>query len=619
MNPDDPRVYQGGMFPVVTVEADRPNRLLFGRVRDAIKRWQEQNLYNQEYSGASDYIGAGLGMIGSEAARALANVASLGEYAVREIIPSGITGRPARRYSAYESNPASYAIAEAAMDFAPVPMVDDAIRAARRTATRRAARNVSDQIVRGSADVSAAREQAAGAFGEFRPSLRDSDRDVFSMAGTMDYDQRQGFLRDIMMESGENWRQYYRENPQRKDQIIELYKGIGATESDAKYLANSQIIKQQYPMPNLMIHDYPMYSSKQLHENTFLPRLEAYLSDLVDSERMTADHAENIMAFRMGQDYGARSPGVLGAYNRSSDYGWSYPLRDTITHEAAHALQGDIGRDMVDLGVGRTQLPEYERDIYSAMSRAERVAQDQIDASGNNNPNLFSSVAYDQAVKEMIENGRTRFRMSLPWDWTSKRNLVYNWMRANKNKARKRMGVSEYMYERFLDDAKKMHGASDYLKDPAEIQARVSGEFAEKVLADKAYNYFLEDIDPYNLPEYSELSESQRNYMFKNFFGDTTEDAIVPIAYDLPEGKIDMQDVTISRRPLGDEILSGFYDMKLFSQQDNNASIPSGFSYRDVFSDEALWEMFRNVTRSVPAVAAGTTAAGYGVSLGSDQ
>jgi hypothetical protein len=107
--------------------------------------------------------------------------------------------------------------------------------------------------------------------------------------------------------------------------------------------------------------------------------------------------------------------------------------------------------------------------------------------------------------------------------------------------------------------------------------------------------------------------------MFKNFFGDTTEDAIVPIAYDLPEGKIDMQDVTISRRPLGDEILSGFYDMKLFSQQDNNASIPSGFSYRDVFSDEALWEMFRNVTRSVPAVAAGTTAAGYGVSLGSDQ
>jgi len=32
-----------------------------------------------------------------------------------------------------------------------------------------------------------------------------------------------------------------------------------------------------------------------------------------------------------------------------------------------------------------------------------------------------------------------------------------------------------------------------------------------------------------------------------------------------------------------------------------------------------LWEMFRNVTRSVPAVAAGTTAAGYGVSLGSDQ
>lgn len=151
MNEDDPIVYTGTL-PEVVVEADRPNRLMFGRMRDAIKAWQERNLYNQEYSGASDYIGAGLGLLGSELARAAANVASLGEYAVREIIPSGITGRPARRYSAYESNPASYALAEAALDVAPIPVVDDvarAIGAARRTATRRAAGNVSDQIVRG--------------------------------------------------------------------------------------------------------------------------------------------------------------------------------------------------------------------------------------------------------------------------------------------------------------------------------------------------------------------------------------------------------------------------------------------------------------------------------------
>jgi len=616
MNPDDPRVYQGGMFPEVTVEADRPNRLLFGRVRDAIKRWQERNLYNQEYSGASDYIGAGLGMIGSEAARALANVASLGEYAVREIIPSGITGRPARRYSAYESNPASYAIAEAGMDFLPVPVIDDAIKAARRTATRRAARNVSDQIVRGSADVSAARQQAAGAFGESRPSLRGSDRDVFSMAGTMDYAQRQGFMEDIMRESGANWQQYYRENPQRKDQIVELYRGVGATEDQAEYLANAQRAGQIYPNPNLMIHDYPMYSSKQLYENTFLPRLETYVSDLVDSDRMTADHAAKIMSQQRSAklDNGYN---VLGQYNLPYDIGWAYPLRDTITHEAAHALQGDIGRDMIDLGVGRRRKVQAGRDLRSSMSRPERIAQDAIDAEYEGD--LFSSSAYDQVVREMIENGQTRFRRSVPWDTDRRKNLIYNYFNANKAKIRKKMGISDFMYGLMLDDAKKLHGAGGYFRNPAEIQARVSGEFAEKVLADKANNRFLKDIDPYNLPEYSELSKRQRDYMFKNFFDPNPQEAIIARAYDLPEGKIDMQEMTVSRSPIGDEILSGFYNMKLFDEQGKNSTIPSYFNYRDIFSDEALWEMFRNVTRSVPAVAAGTTAAGYGVSLGNDQ
>jgi len=609
MNPDDPRVYQGGMFPVVTVEADRPNRLLFGRVRDAIKRWQEQNLYNQEYSGASDYIGAGLGMIGSEAARALANVASLGEYAVREIIPSGITGRPARRYSAYESNPASHAIAEAGMDFLPVPVIDDAIKAARRTATRRAARNVSDQIVRGSADVSAARQQAAGA-------LRDSDTDVFSMVGTMDYDQRQGFLRDIMSESGENWRQYYRENPQRKDQIIELYKGIGATESDARYLANSQMANQIYPNPNLMIHDYPMYASEQLYEGTFLPRLETYLSDLVDSERMTADHADMIMSTQRSADINDNYY-VLGQYNLPHDIGWAYPVRNTITHEAAHALQGNLGRDMIDLGVGRRRKVQAGRDLRSSMTRPERIAQDAVDAEYERD--LFSSSAYNQVVQEMVENGRTKFRRSVPWDTDRRRNLIYNYFKANKAEVMEKMGISDSMYEFMLNDAKKLHGAGRYHTMPLEIQARVSGEFAEKVLADKANNSFLKDIDPYSLPEYSELSESQRNYMFKNFFDPNQQQAIIPIAHDTPDGLINMRETTVTRSPLGDEILSGFYNMKLFDEQGKNSSIPPFLNYRDVFSDEALWEMFRNVTRSVPAVAAGTTAAGYGVSLGSDQ
>ena len=606
MNPDDPRVYQ---FPEIVVEADRPNRLLFGRVRDAIKRWQEQNLYNQEYSGASDYIGAGLGMIGSEAARALANVASLGEYAVREIIPSGITGRPARRYSAYESNPASYAIAEAGMDFLPVPVVDDAIRAARRTATRRAARNVSDQIVRGSADVSAARQQASGA-------LRDSDTDVFAMVGTMDYDQRQGFLRDIMRESGENWQQYYRENPQRKDQIIELYKGIGATEDQAEYLVNAQRVGQEYPNPNLMIHDYPMYSSEQLYEGTFLPRLETYLSDLVDSGRMTADHADMIMSTQRSADINDNYY-VLGQYNLPHDIGWAYPVRNTITHEAAHALQGNLGRDMIDLGVGRRRYVQAGRDLRSSMDRPERIAQDAVDAEYERD--LFSSSAYNQVVREMVENGRTKFRRSVPWDTDRRRNLIYNYFKANKAEVMEKMGITDFMYGLMLNDAKKLHGAGHYHTMPLEIQARVSGEFAEKVLADKANNSFLKDIDPYNLPEYSELSESQRDYMFKNFFDPNQQQAIIPIAHDTPDGLINMRETTVTRSPLGDEILSGFYNMKLFDEQGKNSTIPPFLNYRDVFSDEALWEMFRNVTRSVPAVAAGTTAAGYGVSLGSDQ
>jgi len=609
MNPDDPRVYRGGWLPEVVVEADRPYDLVFGQLHDGIVDWQERHLYNHDWSGPTDFIGGGLGLVGSEVARAATNLLSLGEYVVREIIPSGITGRPARRYSAYESNPASHAIAEAGMDFLPVPVIDDAIKAARRTATRRAARNVSDQIVRGSADVSAARQQAAGA-------LRDSDTDVFSMVGTMDYDQRQGFLRDIMSESGENWRQYYRENPQRKDQIIELYKGIGATESDARYLANSQMANQIYPNPNLMIHDYPMYASEQLYEGTFLPRLETYLSDLVDSERMTADHADMIMSTQRSADINDNYY-VLGQYNLPHDIGWAYPVRNTITHEAAHALQGNLGRDMIDLGVGRRRKVQAGRDLRSSMTRPERIAQDAVDAEYERD--LFSSSAYNQVVQEMVENGRTKFRRSVPWDTDRRRNLIYNYFKANKAEVMEKMGISDSMYEFMLNDAKKLHGAGRYHTMPLEIQARVSGEFAEKVLADKANNSFLKDIDPYNLPEYSELSESQRNYMFKNFFDPNQQQAIIPIAHDTPDGLINMRETTVTRSPLGDEILSGFYNMKLFDEQGKNSSIPPFLNYRDVFSDEALWEMFRNVTRSVPAVAAGTTAAGYGVSLGSDQ
>lgn len=616
MNPDDPRVYQGGMLPGIVVEADRPNRLVSGRFRDAIKRWQERNLYNHDYSGPTDLIGGGLALLGSEAARALANVASLVEYGARELVPSAITGRPARRYSAYESNPASYALTEAAMDFAPVPVLDDAIKAVRRTATRRAARNVSDQIVRGSADVSAARQQATGALGESRPSLRDSDRDIFSMVGTMNNSQRQGFLRGVMRESGANWARYYGENPQRIDQIAELYRGIGATEGQAEYLANAQRAGQIFPDPNLMIHDYPMYSSRQLYENTFLPRLETYLSDLVDSEKLTADHADRIMSAQRSADINDNYF-VFGQYDLPNDIGWAYPLRGAITHEAAHALQGDIGRDMIDLGVGRRRKVQAGRDLRSSMGRSERIAQDAVDAEYEGD--LFSGSAYDQVVREMVENGRTKFRRSVPWDTDRRRNLIYNYFKANKAGVMEKMGISDSMYEFMLNDAKKLHGAENYHASPLEIQARVSGEFAEKVLADKANNSFLEGIDPYNLPEYSELSERQRDYMFKNFFDPNQQEVIMPIAHDLPEGEVEIQGVTGTRSPLADEILSGFYNMKLFDEQGKNSTIPSFLNYRDVFSDEALWEMFRNVTRSVPAVAAGTTAAGYGVSLGSDQ
>jgi hypothetical protein len=613
MNPDDPRVYQGGMFPVVTVEADRPNRLLFGRVRDAIKRWQEQNLYNQEYSGASDYIGAGLGMIGSEAARALANVASLGEYAVREIIPSGITGRPARRYSAYESDPASYAIAEAAMDFAPMPVIDDAIRAARRTATRRAARNVSDQIVRGSADVSAAREQAARV-SDFQAS--GGTEDIFSMVGTMSDDERRGFLRDIMYESGTNWRQYYNENPQRRDQLINLYTEAGATEADARSIADLQMLKQQHPTPNLMVHDYPMSHSSHLFRKVYLPRLEQNLDEAVSLNRMTRSHANGILLNEFLKTSSGYGPGVSGAYNPATDYGWAYPSRDTITHEAAHALQGDIGREMIDRGVGFMRKTKDERDLRSRMNRAERIEQDAEDFRSGSA--LYGATAYEQVARTMIDDAQERFRGSFPWDTNKEENLIYNYIEGNKKEFRSRMGISDYMYENMLADAGRMNRASDYLKHPLEIQARVSGEFAERVLADKANNRFLKNIDPYNLPEYSELSKRQRDYMFENFFSNQGKNSILPVAYDKGES-IDITEVPVNRQSLADEILSGFYDMTLPRDQGINSSIPSYLEYKDILPKKVLWEMFRNVTRSVPAVAAGTTAAGYGVSLGSDQ
>ena len=609
MNPDDPRVYQ---FPEIVVEADRPNRLVSGRFRDAIKGWQERNLYNHDYSGPTDLIGGGLALLGSEAARALANVASLVEYGARELVPSAITGRPARRYSAYESNPASYAIAEAAMDFAPVPVVDDAIRAIRRTATRRAARNVSDQIVRGSADVGAARQQAARVSG-FQSS--GGGEDISSMVGTMSDDERRGFLRDVMYESGTNWRQYYNENPQRRDQIINLYTGAGATEADARSLADLQMIKQQHPTPNLMVHDYPMSDSYHLFRKVYLPRLEQHLDEAVSLNRMTRSHANGILLNEFLKSNSGYGPGVFGAYKPASDYGWAYPSRDTITHEAAHALQGDIGREMVDRGVGFLAMTKDQRDLRSRMNRAQRIEQDADDARSGG---LYGEMAYEIAARTMMDDAQEKFRGSFPWDTNKEENLIYNYIESNKKEFRSRMGISDYMYEKMLADAGFMDRASDYLKHPLEIQARVSGEFAERVLADKANNRFLKNIDPYNLPEYSELSKRQRDYMFENFFSNQGKSYRAPVAYDKGES-IDITEVPVIYEPLADQILSGFYDLTLPGDQRFLSSIPRSLNYKDILPKKVLWEMFRNVTRSVPAVAAGTTAAGYGVSLGNDQ
>lgn len=619
MNEDDPIVYTGTL-PEVVVEADRPNRLMFGRMRDAIKAWQERNLYNQEYSGASDYIGAGLGLLGSELARAAANVASLGEYAVREIIPSGITGRPARRYSAYESNPASYALAEAALDVAPIPVVDDvarAIGAARRTATRRAAGNVSDQIVRGATG-------DAKSYRYIDPRDEGWSAGPKSIIGQMDRADRELFLKEVMDESAENWRRYYQEFPDREQRIADLYESVRVRPETSRMLSQYQRLKQQYPSPNLMVYDYPLTGSRQLRDNVFLPRLKDYLQEMVDYDLMTPNRrsyeigAQTLSADALGNKI---DPGLGGAYDLALDYGYVYPSRDALLHEASHALQGKIGKEMVDEGLGRSPLSQSERDVRRAMSPAERADQDAIDFSM---ASTYSGGAYEDVVGSMIRKKRLGFRRSLPWDTDASQNIMYNYWKNNKEQVMNEMGISsDFFYNMMLNDIKNMPRSSKYLASPLEISARVGGEFAEKIFRDSVDRDFLKGIDPYNLPRYSDLSQEQRDYMFDSFF--TSGKQAGPVSSyrkntgDDPGSMVDVR--TYQTQPVGDEILSGFYNIATPYQasRKKNTSIPSFADYKDLMPREVLWEMFRNATKAIPAVAAGTTAAGYGVSLGNDQ
>lgn len=624
-DPNDPLVYRGGELPEVVVEADRPYKLFFGQLRDSIKAWQERNLYNQDYSGASDYIGAGLGMVGSEVARAATNLLSLGEYAAREILPSGITGRPARRYSAYESNPASYALAEAAMDVAPVPIVDDALRLAgraatrnaARTATRTAARNLSEQVAQRSANP----QQSAGFFNRVLPSLQkrftaDGDNDIYSMVGTMSDAERRQFLTDTMAESGANWQRYYNENPQRINEIVDLYKGVGVQELQAKVLALAQKADQMAPHPNIMIYDYPFFGSSLLYKNKYLPRLDAYLTDLVDKGKMTIDHKNKIMLEQPQRDSIGVSVGTAGFYEPQADFGASYPRRKTVTHEAAHALQGNVGREMLDMGIGRRKFSDYERKARASMSPAQRIEQDYKDLY-NYNPSSLQ--AYEDVVGEMIDLGRNQFVQTAPWNTDASQNIIYNYIKAHKDKIKSKLGISDFMYDIILADSNVMSGASPYLKRPAEIQARVSGEFAEKLLSDSANNDFLKGIDPYNLPEYDKLTPKQRDYMFDTFFDAANRRSILPIGSDRRGGRVNITGQKFYGTPLADQILSGFYDIKTPKNLGKNNAIKPYENYKDILPKEVLWEMFRNVTRSVPAVAAGTTAAGYGVASGRNQ
>ena len=623
--PNDPLVYQGGMLPEVVVEADRPYKLFFGQLRDSIKAWQERNLYNQDYSGASDYIGAGLGMVGSEVARAATNLLSLGEYAAREILPSGITGRPARRYSAYESNPASYALAEAAMDVAPVPIVDDAIRlagraAARnatRTATRTAARNLSEQVAQRSVNP----QQSTDFFNRTLPSLEqrfraDPSNDVYRIVGTMSDAERRQFLTDTMAESGANWQRYYNENPQRIDEIVDLYKATGATEGQAKVLALAQKADQMAPKPNIMVYDYPFFGSSLLYKDKYLPRLDAYLTDLVDKGKMTIDHKNKVMSEQTAKKSIGVGARTAGFYNPAYDFGASYPLRSTITHEATHALQGNIGREMLDMGVGRRKFSYHEQKARASMSRAQRVEQDYKDLL---NFDPYGIQTYEEVVGEMIDRGRNQFVQTAPWNADASQNIIYNYMNAHKDKIKSKLGLLGFLYKPMLNESKLLSGANPYLKRPVEIQARVSGEFAEKLLSDRANNDFLKGIDPYNLPEYNKLTPKQRDYMFDTFFDAANRRSILPQGSDFRGGRVNITGQKVYGTPIADQILSGFYDIKMPTELGGGTYLPSYENYKSILPREVLWEMFRNVTRSVPAVAAGTTAAGYGVASRRDQ
>lgn len=592
-DPNDPLVYRGGELPEVVVEADRPYNLFFRQFHDGIVDWQERNLYNQDYSGASDWIGAGLGMVGSEVARAATNLLSLGEYAAREILPSGITGRPARRYRAYESNPASYALTEAAMDVAPVPIVDDALRlagraAARnatRNATRTAARNLSEQVVRQGR--------------RFNPADETWDRDPFSMIGQMTDAERAQFADDVMAESANNWKNYYQANPQRENQIIDLYTKVGVDERDARYLADVQKQNQMYPNPNIMVHDYGFYGPSMRGGETFLPRIKSYLDQMVDRgaiSRSAADRAYERQLIPENQQ------GFEGQYHFPYQSGKSVPRRDTILHEAVHGVQGNLGIAMNTRGMN-TNWDDIELARRASMSNAELIDQAVKDMFTPAN----AYAQYQRLLADGLNKNYREFRGSLPWDKNTggSENIVYSYYKNNKEETMSALGLkTDDDYSQLLEKIRSRQ-APKYFSDPLEIAARVNGQFAERVLRDKSKFDFLEDIDPYNLPEYRQLSQKQRDYMYNNFFKDKQRQS------DFIQGAKFME------KGVAEEILVGAYNIPFIRNLTKDLEIYKEFT--DILPNDVLWEMFRNVTRSVPAVAAGTTAAGYGVASGRNQ